>query len=63
MTPPLRIIMIHNVTTMSHNSIAIQDSPNDDNDNNYYFDDYYLMTPALRIIMIITEFHNVNYVT
>ena len=41
MTPPLRIIMIHNVTTMSHNSIAIQDAPNDENDDDYYFDDYY----------------------
>ena len=41
MTPPLRIIMIHNVTTMSHNSIAIQDAPTDENDNDYYFDDYY----------------------
>ena len=26
---------------MSHNSIAIQDAPNDENDDDYYFDDYY----------------------
>ena len=33
--------MIHNVTTMSHVSVAIQDAPTDDNDDDYYFDDYY----------------------
>ena len=29
------------MSTMSHNSIAIQDAPNDENDDDYYFDDYY----------------------
>ena len=33
--------MIHNVTTMSHNSIAIQDAPTEDyNHGDFYFEDY-----------------------